>query len=133
MAEEILIEDIVFPSEFKINILSIKDEEGASHTYNEWTSEGFTHLNFVIMDNYGGTYIASWDCKYNGQTYDYTFKNCVVEGEGSSAVFYVIVQDYKLKGKLKMKVSVAKSDSAFRDNNWDAWSKPIDIPVNIIV
>lgn len=121
MAEEFIsVEDIVFPSEFKIKITSVLDENGANIPYG---SQDFpVHVNFVVMDNYGGTYLAIYDTEAS------KCKNVYVEDDH----IFVVVQNYKLKGNLKIKVSIAKADDNFKDGTWDAWGKPTPLPANIV-
>lgn len=126
---ETQIYNIVYPSDFKIRIMSVKDEDGQDIPYG--SSDFPTRIVFIVMDNYGGSYKAIYD------TDETKCVNIHIENEGTSEVpeyhIHIIVENYKLKGKLKMKVGIAKNDAVFQDDKWDAWDIARDLPINIVI
>ena len=116
--EESTIIDIVFPSDFKIRINSL---EGINSVI---PFENYPFLQFLIIDNYGGSYKAIYN------PIDHT-KNINVKTDGT--YLYVIVENYKLRGALKIKIGIAGTDSDFFDGKWNWYDSAKSLNVNIVL
>lgn len=94
---------IVFPSDIKLKINSVRDSEGTVIS-----PSNYPYLIFSFVDDFGGAY------------------RCIYDPAGTNSsgaklvddVLYVTIEQYKLKGKLSFKVGTKEGDEAFNDGSW---------------
>lgn len=123
---EIEIQQIVFPSDFKIRINSVVDQERQAIE----EVEDYPYLIFIILDNYGGSYKAIYSPN-ESERLNVEIKEEEIEGT-TKEVLYVDVENYSLKGNLKIKIGTAVDDMAFKDNKWNWYGKIQDLPAIVI-
>lgn len=99
--------DIIFPSDIKIRITSIKDAEG------NILQPSDIFLIFHIKDNNGNDYFAISDPE-GTET-----KNTKIE----DGYLYVAIENYKLRGNLNWKIGTKVADSVFPDGYWQWFDK----------
>lgn len=123
---EIEIQQIVFPSDFKIRINSVVDQERQAIE----EVEDYPYLIFIILDNYGGSYKAIYSPN-ESERLNVEIKEEEIEGT-TKEVLYVDVENYSLKGSLKIKIGTAVDDTAFKDNKWNWYGAIKDLPAVVI-
>lgn len=123
---EIEIQQIVFPSDFKIRINSVVDQERQAIE----EVEDYPYLMFIILDNYGGSYKAIYSPN-ESERLNVEVKEEEIEGT-TKEVLYVDVENYSLKGNLKIKIGTAVDDTAFKDNKWNWYGTIKDLPAVVI-
>ena len=98
--------DIITPSDFKIRITRILDNNETPYEINPYD----VYLIFKIVDKGGNEYIAISDPFGNNS------KNTVINSEDGK--LYVVVENYRLKGELSWKIGTKVPDSDFKDGEW---------------
>ena len=120
------IQQIVFPSDFKIRINSLVDQERQAIE----EVEAYPYLMFIILDNYGGSYKAIYSPN-KSERLNVEIKDEKIEGT-TKEVLYVDVENYSLKGNLKIKIGTAVDDTAFKDNKWNWYGTIKDLPAIVV-
>lgn len=123
---EIEIQQIVFPSDFKIRIKSVVDQERQAIE----EVRDYPYLMFIILDNYGGSYKAIYSPN-ESERLNVEIKEEEIEGT-TKEVLYVDVENYSLKGNLKIKIGTAVDDTAFKDNKWNWYGTIKDLPAIVV-
>lgn len=117
----LIIEDLVTvtaPTFFKIELGNdITDKSGNPI---DLSSAG---LVFVFADNYSNTY----KCIYNPFEPDQSQNIFYDENEGLTLIF----QNYKLRDRIKVKMGVITSDSAYNGGQCEAWDGFEQIKISI--
>lgn len=98
--------DIIFPSDFKIRVTSILDNQ--TPPVEVLPDEIF--LIFKIADKSGGEYTAISDPEG-----DKSINTVINPNDG---LLYITVEHYKLKGELYWKIGTKISDNDFKDGDW---------------
>lgn len=108
--------NIVFPSDIKLKVNSLKDKDGNDIDVMS------VFLVFDIFDQYHNHYYATSDPEGAKS------KNTYFDGE----YLFVLIENYKLKGELYWKVGVVGEDESFPDGNQKTWGKCQKLNINII-
>lgn len=108
--------NVVFPSDIKLKINSVKDIEGNPIDITE------VFLIFDIFDIYNNHYYAVSDPE------GVKSKNTYFDGTN----LFVLIEKYKLRGELSWKVGIVSEDESFPDYNCKTWGKCQKLNINII-
>lgn len=107
--------NIVFPSDIKLKVNSLKDKDGNDIDVMS------VFLIFDIFDIYNNHYYAVSDPE-GVKTHNTYF-------DGNN--LYVVIENYKLRGELSWKVGIVSDDEMFEDGNQKTWGKCQKLNINI--